>query len=185
MSKTVNSFLKSPVSSIFPKDSGKPIGSNANLYNTAANFISAKELIGSGVVSVSTSLANMKLPEAKEIEDKESNAWKISIGEGNYVTGWKLVSSVSARLLCFTEDTVMVECLIDREQRIYAELEFEKFLFEEFELLEGKLFKISTYERPRQKMIEVMDNPNLVSQSDFPKIDFVAEFKSLPLKKRI
>ena len=54
--------------------------------------------------------------------------------------------------------------------------------FEGFQLSKGKLFKICYYERQNQAMIEIK-GPELVMETDFPKVDFYGKFGRNTFKK--
>ena len=101
-----------------------------------------------------------------------------------FLNVWKNTENVSARLIEFYDDIVVLECLVDKENWIYEEREFPASLFEEFSLQIGKLFLLRVLNRPSQSKIEIHDNPNLTSQSDFPKLDFKEVFKDFVLFRK-
>jgi hypothetical protein len=103
---------------------------------------------------------------------------------GIILKGWRLIEDVSAKLIEIYENTVVLECLIDKENHVYQEREFGNHLFEGYSLKVGQLFKISRYIRNNQEMIEVKDNPKLVLETDFPQIDFAKKFGNMVLKKK-
>jgi hypothetical protein len=109
---------------------------------------------------------------------------KYSLHEGVTFPTWKIVANISSKLLYFDELIVCLECLIDKEQKIYEEREFQKSLFDGFQLDKGALFKICIYERKNQQMIEVKEGEKLVSSDDFPIIDFFSEFGDMNLEKK-
>jgi hypothetical protein len=108
----------------------------------------------------------------------------IFLNEGAFLTGWKNTENRSARCIEIYDSSVLVECLIDKENKKYAEIEYNKSLFSGMELFVGKLLKICFFERLNQVMMEVIDNPHLIDQSDFPHIDLSKQFGNLVLKKR-
>ncbi len=96
--------------------------------------------------------------------------------EGNVIEPWKLVEDLSARLIDQYDETVVLECLIDREAKIYIETEMDISLFEGFSLEVGSLFKISKYTRTNEVRFVARSKPQLVSQGDFPKVDFQKKY---------
>ena len=100
-----------------------------------------------------------------------------------FLYSWVLVNSISAKLLEYYNDSVLLECLIHKDERIYEEREFDKSLFSEFDLKEGALFKIQLFERPSEQRIRILNKPGLVSESDFPQIDFEEKYKNSPIFK--
>lgn len=124
-------------------------------------------------------IADDKFTDSKPVEDK-----RISLSEGSFIIGWKLVQTESARLTEFDEEKVVLECLIDKEEKIYEEKEFKATYFQGYTLQIGKLFKLCFYERPNQVMMEVKDNPNLISENDFPKNQFQEKYSGMTIKKR-
>ena len=107
----------------------------------------------------------------------------ISLSEGVVIHNWKNVQNISARLLASDDEKVLLECLVDRENKVYEEREFKLSLFKNMDLKIGKLFKLCFYERQHQQMIEVKDNPKLVSETDFPRTSFKEKYSGMPLKK--
>jgi len=101
------------------------------------------------------------------------------------IRSWNNTENISARLIEFSDIYVVLECLIDKEENHYEEREFKVSLFEGYNLEVGKLFYIRFFERQHEMRIEILDNPALVSKSDFPKIDFAAAFKQSKLFNKI
>ena len=100
------------------------------------------------------------------------------------IQGWKNVENISARLIEFSEDHVVLECLIDKENKIYEERMFRPSLFINYKLVLGNLFYLRFFERPNEIKMEVHDDPSLTFSDDFPKLDFVAEFKNSKLFRK-
>lgn len=121
--------------------------------------------------------------DSKEINEKEFASSDLLLSEGVVIKQWRNIENISARLIEFNEITVVLECLVDREELIYEEREFKSSLFSQFNLELGKLFKLCMYERQNQIMMEIKDNPKLISETDFPKIDFAKQFKNFKIKK--
>jgi hypothetical protein len=99
------------------------------------------------------------------------------------LSGWKNIENIPSRLLENHEKSVILECLIDRENRTYEEREFKKSLFEGYDLQIGNLFYLRVFERPNELKIEVHDSPGLTSSDDFPKLDFESLIRSSRLFK--
>ena len=100
------------------------------------------------------------------------------------IQGWKNVENISARLIEYYDNTVVLECLIDREKSIYEEREFDSSLFEDYDLKIGNLFYLRISKRPNELKIQVHNDPGLSFKSDFPKLDFVEVFKNKGLSKK-
>lgn len=101
-----------------------------------------------------------------------------------FLERWKNVENISARLIEFYEDVVILECLIDRELGIYQEREFSASLFLEYELRIGDLFYLRVFERPSEMKLEIHNDPNLTFEKDFPKLDFKQLFNKSKLFKK-
>jgi hypothetical protein len=108
----------------------------------------------------------------------------IFLNEGTSLTGWKNTENRSARFVEIYENSILVECLIDKEANEYAEIEYKKSIFSGMALYVGKLVKLCFFERRNQVMMEVIDDPNLIDKSDFPNVELSKQFKNLVLKKR-
>lgn len=100
------------------------------------------------------------------------------------LSGWKTLENISARLIEFSSDQVVLECLIDKENRIYEERVFLPSLFNGYDLKIGNLFYLRFFERQNEIKLEIHDDPDLTSEDDFPKLDFVSEFKNSKLFKK-
>ncbi len=122
--------------------------------------------------------------EVPSFEERISDKKVLHLSEGNYIVGWKLVETLSARVIDFYNEVVLLECLVDKENKEYEEREFKVMLFEGFALEIGKLFKLCYYERINQAMLEIKDNPNLVLESDFPENNFTKKYGNKVFKKR-
>lgn len=96
--------------------------------------------------------------------------------EGERFTPWILLENISARVIDYYDDVVVLECLIDREAGIYDQRELKKSLFDGYPVEMGQLFKLCTYERKNEIMLQLKGNPKLVSEMDFPKIDFYRKY---------
>jgi hypothetical protein len=108
----------------------------------------------------------------------------IFLGEGTYITGWRNTENRSSRIIEIYDQSILLECLIDKERKEYAEIEYKKTMFQDMELYIGKFLKLCFYERANQVMMEVIDNSKLIDENDFPKVELSKEFKNLILKKK-
>ncbi len=98
---------------------------------------------------------------------------------------WKMVENISAKLLYINANTVTLECLIDKEEKIYEERELKISLFKNFELKIGSFFKLCLFERDNGMMMEVKDGSKLVLENEFPTFDFYARFGSMKLSNKL
>ena len=129
------------------------------------------------------SSANFHYLLRRPLTEKSESDWNILLSEGNVLKGWKLVETLSARLIEYYDNIVVLECLIDKENHLYEEREFEIFLFEGFKLEAGKYFKVCKFQKPNQVMLEIKENPGLILESDFPNIDFANKFGHIKFTK--
>ncbi len=91
---------------------------------------------------------------------------------------WLLEDEIVARIIDLYDDKVLLECLIDKEQKIYEEREFNSTLFIGYELKIGEMFKLCFYTKPNQSLLKVKR-----TKAVFPNIDFVKKFSHLLFKK--
>lgn len=96
---------------------------------------------------------------------------------------WKNIANISARLLDTYDNSVVLECLIDKEEGIYEERIFRASLFEGYDLQIGKRFLLRFFDRGNEARIEVHDNAGLTSEADFPPTHFKETFKKSSLFK--
>jgi hypothetical protein len=108
---------------------------------------------------------------------------KIALVNEVHIKSWKLIANISSKLIDFDESLVSLECLLDKEERIYEEREFDIALFNGYNLEIGKLFKVCIYQRENQRMIDIKDDSKLISTDDFPEIDLYTPFKNIKLNK--
>ena len=159
-----------------------------NNYNPSLSSENEANLLKSLGLPTVTSKSILEVPlsindEYKNLRLKQSSPSNFL--EGVNISSWKLIENVSSKLISFDCNSVLLECLIDREESIYEEREFVISLFKNYSLEIGKLFKICVYERDNQIMIEVKVDPNLILDSDFPEIDLFAKYSHINLGKRI
>ncbi|MBN2745259.1 MAG: hypothetical protein JXR34_00900 [Bacteroidales bacterium] len=111
--------------------------------------------------------------------------YKGLVESSNFVLhNWKNVENVPARLVSYSSCNVVLECLMDKEKRIYQERTFPASIFDEMELQEGKLFYLRLFERPSEMKLQVLDDPSLILEDDFPKSRLAEKYKSSRLFKR-
>jgi hypothetical protein len=118
------------------------------------------------------------------LNEKVKDPYSITLSEGVIFKGWKNVENISSRVLDYYEETIVLECLIDKEISYYEEWELPISSFKEFKLELGKVFKLCYYQRGSQTMMEVLEDPRLVMEDDFPKVDFVAKFRNSNILKK-
>ena len=96
---------------------------------------------------------------------------------------WKNVANISARLVEHNDQVIVLECLVDKENRIYEEREFRSSLFAGYELKLGSLFYLRFFDRENETRMEIHNDPNFTFLNDFPKKDFTSLFKESKLFK--
>lgn len=121
---------------------------------------------------------NLTESPSENLPSKDTYA---QISDRIILQGWKNIENISARLIESSSDQVVLECLIDKENRIYEERIFRPSLFNDYKLEVGNLFYLRFFERPNEIKMEIHDDPDLTFKDDFPKLDFVAEFKDSKL----
>ena len=127
---------------------------------------------------IKTSITGLK-------EECENTLENVSIGTDRIVLkNWKNVSNISARLVEVLSDTIILECLIDKENKIYEEREFQSKLFEGYELKVGSLFLLRLFERQNEMKLQVYNDPELTLVDDFPKLEYYKSFKDSKLFKQ-
>ena len=124
----------------------------------------------------SVNISEFNIPAKNELTKSEEDTF---LGEGTVIKGWKLVEEYSAKILDFDDKIVYLDCLIDKSNSIYEEREFNLVNFEGIEIKIGNLLKLSVYSRPKQVMLQILDNPGIVNPDDFPNTDFTALFGNI------
>lgn len=148
---------------------------SAKTYAIVAPTADSVENIGT------TSTSDIDIRQLHDLNDSPQPLTQFKLHEGVHLSSWRLAANISSKVLAEDEEYVLLECLIDKEERLYEEREFSKTLFEGFNLKVGDLFKICIYKRQNQEMIEVKDGSLLVNEDDFPKVDFFGQFEDLIL----
>ncbi|MBL7763395.1 MAG: hypothetical protein JNL23_08200 [Chitinophagaceae bacterium] len=97
---------------------------------------------------------------------------------------WKNTYNISARLIEHYDEVVMLECLIDKEEKVYETREYQSSLFLGYDLIIGSLFFLRYFERKNEVRLEVHNDPRLTSLDDFPKTDFKKLFNESKLFKK-
>jgi|GEM_PF-4290113 len=132
--------------------------------------------------SPSVSKINLSEKDAN-LNDVTTRALNTSFGPDVKFSAWKNIGNYSARLVKILDTTIILEVLIDKENKSYQERAYRKSRFDEYELKLGKLFLIRYYERGNETSSEILDDPRLTNSDDFPKIDFSELFKNSKLFK--
>jgi len=128
---------------------------------------------------------DIKEPSTNLNEEKSCEEQSLLIGTDRIILrGWKNVENVSARLINDFDDTVVLECLIDKENGIYEEREFRKSMFEGYDTSLGSLYLLRIFERQNELRIEIHNDPDLTLKDDFPKLNFAQTFKDSRLFKK-
>ncbi|MEA3448487.1 MAG: hypothetical protein U9Q98_08590 [Bacteroidota bacterium] len=101
------------------------------------------------------------------------------------IRDWNNSENIHARLIEVTGTTVVLECLVDKENKIYEEREFDKDLFDGYEIKEGYFFLLRFYTRKNEMKLEVHDNKSgLVKDEHFKSINLYEAFKNNPIFKK-
>lgn len=144
------------------------------------NFLQKKDFL-KGLFPID----NIKQLHTKFYDEEKSTEEVVLLGSDTIIiSGWKNVENISARLIEHYDDTVVLECLIDKEMRIYEEREFQLSLFIGYDLKIGNLFLLRIFERKNEIRIEIHNDPGLTLKDDFPKLDFVKKFSNSRLFKK-
>jgi len=151
---------------------------SSSIYNSN-DFIRKKDFINDLLNP------NEKLdPSIKLYEDRPSPEITTEpFSDQIIITSWKNVENISARLINSYDNTVILECLIDKETNTYEEREFRTSVFTGYELEPGNLFYLRVFERQNEIKLEIHDDPGLTRLEDFPKMDFVEKFSNSRLFK--
>lgn len=119
------------------------------------------------------------IPKNEAIDEKKAlNEVMYSGSDVVFLKAWKNVENISARLIDNYDNSVILECLIDKENGIYEERQFNDTLFNGYELKVGNLFLLRVFERQNEIRIEIHNDPDLTLSDDFPKLSFVESFKN-------
>jgi len=81
---------------------------------------------------------------------------------------WINTSNISGKILEIEEKVVIVECLLDKEPKVYQKRAINRNLFVNIDPLEvGRLVWIRVFESPPESKIRIEDGENIVPPSDF------------------
>lgn len=149
-----------------------------NEFLTSDNFLIQNELLN----NLFSNESNLFKTELKEIERKEKEVAHFS--DKVIISNWKIVENISARIIEYYDNTVVLECLIDKDNWIYEEREFQSSLFHGYEIKIGNLFLLRIFERQNEIKIQIHNDPGLTLLEDFPKISFVESFQNSRLFKK-
>lgn len=87
---------------------------------------------------------------------------------GNDFTDWKNIENISAKVIEITDESVIVDCLIDKSSFHYQKRSFNKNIFKYIKGLQvGKFILIRVYELPPETKLRIEDGDGIVSPSDF------------------
>lgn len=101
------------------------------------------------------------------------------LSEGVSLLSWQRVANISSKILYFDDDVVQIECLVDKENKLYEQKEFNRDFFVGLDLSIGYQFKLCFYKRNNQQMVEVMYDSQLVASDDFSSADFLDDVDDL------
>lgn len=146
-------------------------------------FFSEKKNISKGFFNNHSSSESTISISKFDVSEKLAKTFTALASETIFISGWKNVENISSRLIEIYENTVVLECLIDRELNIFEEREFRSSLFSEEDLALGNLFLLRVFDRQNESRLEIHTDPKLTLQKDFPNIDFPALFKKSKLFK--
>lgn len=131
-----------------------------------------------------------KLPERIQIEEMGEkvnilNELTPTVSTDKIIlSGWKNIENISSRLIENCGEHIVLECLIDKESEVYEERIFRSSLFNGFNLEPGNLFYLRFFERDNETKMEVHDGMGIVSENDFPSINFTELFRNSKLFKK-
>ena len=128
-------------------------------------------------------LSSISEPISIESKTEESFSYGKYKHQNIFISNWKNFENISARLLDSYDNIVLLECLIDRDEWIYEEREFDLDLFEEYDLTVGNLFYIRFFKRPNEMKMQIHNDPKLTFSTDFPKTNLKSKFKQSKLFK--
>ena len=151
---------------------------SSSLYNSA-DFIRKKDFINDLLNPNEKLDPSIKLREGRLSPEITTEPFSDQI----IITSWKNVENISARLISSYDNTVILECLIDKETNTYEEREFRASVFTGYALEQGNLFYLRVFERQNEIKLEIHDDPGLTRIEDFPKMDFVEKFSNSRLFK--
>lgn len=158
---------------------------NQRDFYTSARFSDKDQFLENLVSYTFTNETSTSSPKELDTQEKKlEDVFPIAGTDFVYFSKWKNIENISARLVEKFDDTIVLECLIDKESGVYEEREFRISLFEGYDLTIGNFFFLRYFERQNEARLEIHDNPELTLASDFPKRDFSQLFKESKLFKK-
>jgi hypothetical protein len=88
---------------------------------------------------------------------------------------------IPAKLLNIYDDIYLLECLIDSQNKIYEEREFNKSLFDGFPDKIGTIFILELTKLQNEERLKVFYEESYSEEDYFPKIDLDLYFKKSKL----
>lgn len=85
--------------------------------------------------------------------------------------GWRLKDSFPIRIISVNEETVLIEILKDSESKATEERIFPISLFDDYETIPGRFFKLEVLESNNALMFQVSQGTNELGEQ-FPHFDF-------------
>jgi hypothetical protein len=160
------------------------ISFNSNKEDFVDAFWKQKEEFLSSIINTEEIKASkysnvQKITEGNESKQKTTTAYRDNV----ILKPWKNTDNYSARLIDYSEDTVTIECLVDKENGVYEERCFRSNIFENYKLEIGKLFFLRFFERAGEVKMQIHDDPDLTLKEDFPRIKLSEKFKNSRLFK--
>lgn len=154
-----------------------------NFESSSSHYNDVKDFIGN---VINPKISDFKLMLTQNIEEsyKKQEQNQIIYSDSIVLKGWKNVENISARLIEHFDDVVILECLIDKELKLYEEREFRSSLFEGYDLEIGNLFYLRFFDRQNETKMEIHNDPRLTFIEDFPKMNFTKLFKQSKLFKK-
>lgn len=168
-----------PISSIsnsleipFEESFGKSFEDSVSFYTSAKETIISK---------------SKKIVSHSSITEEEKELSDISINRDGIVEEhWASIQKVPSRVIEVSEHFVILECLVDIQNRVYEERSFEKGMFENaIPLINEQLILIKISSRPLKKLIEFVDGTNLIPKSYFDYSNIFEDLKDKRIFKEL
>lgn len=109
------------------------------------------------------------------MDDLDSLAFRTQISvellPASACQGWRLKDSFPLRIISVNEETVLIEILKDSESKATEERIFPISLFDGYETIPGRFFKLQVLESSNALMFEVTQGTNELGEQ-FPHFDF-------------
>ncbi|MBL7833794.1 MAG: hypothetical protein JNK18_07560 [Cyclobacteriaceae bacterium] len=109
------------------------------------------------------------------IDGQDSLAFRAQIGvellPASASRGWRLKDSFPIRIISVNEETVLIEILNDSESKATEERIFPISLFDGYETIPGRFFKLQVLESSNALMFQVSQGTDELGEQ-FPHFDF-------------